>query len=137
MKRIGVITISLVTLVWAAPALAQTLGQGREDSVPWLRLFAALLLCVVLAVGAALALRQRLGVSGAVALPRWGVVRRLLQTPAATVENRLTDVETRRLSPGLTASTFLCAGRRFVVIATVQGQLRVVEMDGVDQGSGA
>lgn len=44
----------------ATPVLADTLGGAKDPPIAWWRVFAALLLCLVLAVGAALALRVRM-----------------------------------------------------------------------------
>lgn len=51
----------LMLYAFAAPAWAQTLGQGASTETPWLRVIAALLLCLGLAVAAALLLKKHLG----------------------------------------------------------------------------
>lgn len=117
------------TFATAAPASAQTLGQGADTDIPWLRLTAALLLCLGLAVGGALALRKRLGVNAPLAVP---ALEKLMQgLSGANPRNppRFTDIETRRLSPQVTVSVFRCDGRSFMVTATAQGQLVLVSLD--------
>lgn len=122
---------ALLLLSTAAPAAAQTLGQGDSVNIPWFRLTAALILCVGLAAGAALALRRRLG-QGGPAAPAVGWSRLLAELAvrgAAAGPPRLTDIETRRLSPQVTVSVFRCDGRSYMVAASHQGQLVLVNLD--------
>jgi flagellar biogenesis protein FliO len=56
----GLVT-GLACAAAAGPALAQKLGQAESVDIPWWRIIGSLLLCIVLAVGAAFALRTRLG----------------------------------------------------------------------------
>ncbi|GLK50152.1 hypothetical protein GCM10017620_31260 [Brevundimonas intermedia] len=120
----------------ASPALAQTLGQGASDEVPWVRVAAALLLCLGLAVGAAFAIRRR--ATGAAPrlddlnLSAW--VRRVTSSATGGAATRLTGVETRRLSPQVSVSVFKCDGRSFMVAASLQGQLVLVALDGDGDG---
>ena len=59
--------------------------------------------------------------------------RRLLGELGASgsgaVAPRLTDIETRRLSPQVSVSVFKCDGRDFMVVASVQGQIELVGLD--------
>lgn len=113
----------------ASPVLAQTLGQGDDVDIPWIRLTAALLLCLGLAGGAIWALNRRLKGPGA-GLPTLDWLKRLRvggladETPA-----RLTEVETIRPSPQVTVSVFKCDGRSFMVATTLQGQITLVSLD--------
>jgi hypothetical protein len=114
----------------AAPALAQTLGKGADADIPWLRLGAALLLCLGLAIGAAWAVNLRLNGTGlslkgrlASLLPSLTNIGRGGSAP------RLSEIETRRLSPQVTVSVFRCDGRSFMVTASSQGQLVLVSLD--------
>jgi hypothetical protein len=129
MTRRAVIAAPVVLLASAGPVLAQTLGQGTDTDIPWVRLTAALILCVGLAVGAAFALNRRL--NGGPALP--GGWRRILEQMGRPVSGpssaRLTDIETRRLSPQVTVSVFKCDGRSFMVTTSVQGQIVLVSLD--------
>jgi len=130
--------LALLLLSAAGPAAAQTLGQGDSTDIPWLRLAAALILCLGLAAGAALALRRRLGLGGVPAPDAW---RRLLaelgvRAPTAPAP-RLTDIETRRLSPQVAVSTFRCDGRGYMVVASQQGQLVLVSLEPESPEAGA
>lgn len=88
-----------------APALAaaQTLGQAATPDVPWLRLVVAFLICVSLAVGAALALKARYGVSGQL---------------FSTATRRLRPLERLRLAQNLEAHLLVCDGRELLVVAS-------------------
>jgi hypothetical protein len=129
MIRGAVILAPAALLASAGTALAQTLGQGTDTDIPWIRLTAALILCVGLAVGGALALHRRM--NGGPALP--GGWRRILEQIGRPVSGpsagRLTDIETRRLSPQVTVSVFRCDGRSFMVTTSVQGQIVLVSLD--------
>jgi len=50
-------------------------------------------------------------------------------TRTAAGARRVTDVETRRLSPQVTLSVFKCDGRSYMVASSVQGQLVLVCLD--------
>lgn len=130
MKRSAAFLSALVCWVAVStPALAQTLARGSDTDIPWLRLGAALILCLGLAVGAAYALNQRMG-SGA---PIRGIgLGRLLPTlvkAGISPSARLSDIETRRLSAQVTVSVFRCDGRSFMVTASAQGHLVLVSLD--------
>ncbi len=130
--RLGVALTSMA-LLWiaaAAPATAQTLGQGGDTDIPWLRLTAALLLCLGLAAGAAYALDRRLkGGSGLDSLQLTGLFRRFRSSATDARRARLTDIETRRVSTQVSVSVFKCDGRDFLVAASAQGQLVLVSLD--------
>lgn len=121
-------------LLWGiatAPAAAQTLGQGESTDIPWLRLTAALLLCLGLAAGAAFAIHRRLGggsVGGVPASVR-AMLERLIPEAAERPAPRLTAIETRRLSPQVSVSVFTCDGRDFLVASTAQGQVVLVRLN--------
>lgn len=129
-RSVAVLFALAAALATAAPASAQTLGHGADTDIPWLRLTAALLLCLGLAYGGALALRKRLGVGGAPSVP---ALEKLMQGWLSASPDRspprLTEIETRRLSPQVTVSVFRCDGRSFMVTATAQGQLVLVSLD--------
>jgi len=112
-------------------AVAQTLGKGADTDIPWLRLVAALLLCIGLAVGAAYALNRRLnGAGGPLGRPGLTQMLSTLVAPGgAASPPRLSDIETRRLSTQVTVSVFRCDGRSFMVTASAQGHLVLVSLD--------
>jgi hypothetical protein len=123
-------------LLASTPALAQTLGQGADTDIPWLRLGAALILCLGLAAGAAFALNRRLnGGNETAALSR--LLERLGRPASAATPPRLTGIETRRLSAQVTVSVFKCDGRDFMVASSLQGRLVLVSLDGEDAGADA
>lgn len=129
MTRLAVIAAPALLLGSAGPALAQTLGQGTDTDIPWIRLTAALILCVGLAVGGALALNHRLN-GGPALTGGWRRILEQLGSPASGPSTaRLTDIETRRLSPQVTVSVFRCDGRSFMVTTSLQGQMVLVSLD--------
>ena len=87
-------------------AFAQTLGQAPTVHVAWWRVAGSFLLCMMLAVGGALALRARLG------LPM-----KVLGKP----QRRLRLLETIRLSHQTDLCLVSCDGREFMVAATPHG----------------
>jgi flagellar biogenesis protein FliO len=91
----------------SAPAAAQRLGAGvAEPDIPVWRVLGALVICLMLAGGAAFALRKRLG--GAV--------------PAAKGrERRLQLVETLRLSHQIDVCLVRCGEDEFMIAATPHG----------------
>lgn len=130
-RLLGAAAAALAALGLAAPAAAQTLGQGADTDVPWLRLAAALLLCLGLAAGAAFALHRRL--NGGSGLPDLTALTARLNAVGVAGGKprpaRLTDIETRRVSTQVTVSVFKCDGRDFLVAASAQGQLTLVSLE--------
>ena len=63
--------LAVATLMLAGPACAQTLGRATGPDIAWWRVLAALLLCLALAVGGALALRARLAAGGSIPKAPW------------------------------------------------------------------
>jgi flagellar biogenesis protein FliO len=100
------IAAASAALCLAAPASAQTLGQGGGPQVSWVRVVLALLFCLALAVAAALALRYRF--RGAVRI-------------APGADRRLRLVETLRLSHQTDLCLIEVDGRTFLFAATPQG----------------
>ena len=126
-----------VALLAASPALAQSLGQGSEVDIPWIRLTAALILCLGLAYGAVWALNRRLKNPNA-GLPTLDWLQRLRPGSAAPPKAaRLTEIETIRPSPSVTVSVFKCDGRSFMVATTLQGQVTLVSLNAEDEGETA
>lgn len=125
----------VIAVFQAAPAIAQTLGQGSDKDIPWVRLTAAMLLCIGLAVGAAFALNRRLKGGGSWPIDWSRVLQQLGKSAGqASPPARLTDIETRRLSTQVTVSVFRCDGRSFMVASSLQGQLELVRLDDEEAG---
>ena len=129
-RRLILIGQALLSWLVASPLHAQTLGQGGETDIPWLRLSAALLLCLGLAAGGAFALHRRLGGRPFGSMNLFGAdLLKRLGSSAGERRARLTDIETRRLSTQVTVSVFKCDGRDFLVAASAQGQIVLVSLD--------
>jgi flagellar biogenesis protein FliO len=99
--------IPALALAWAGfPAFAQKLGQAASTDIAWWRVASALVLCLVLAVCAAFALRTRLRGAAPVFGPK---------------DRRLLLVESLRLSHQVDVCLLECDGRRFLVSVSPQG----------------
>ena len=110
----------LAVACWTLPpatALAQTLGKGGGTELPWWRVVGALLFCLLLAAGAAVALKLRTG----------GRVQ--LFTALGGDDRRLRLVESIRLSHQVDICVFRFDQREFVVAATPQGALVLASGD--------
>lgn len=119
----------------AAPAFAQRLGQAAaEGPSPW-RVAAALALCILLAIGGALALRARLR-GGWTAPPGWRLPLRDPGGLFAGSPRRLRLIETLRLSHQVDICLFSFDERQFVVAATPHGAT-VVTADAARAGAEA
>lgn len=128
--RAALVLASLPPAIAGPAAAAQTLGQGEAAGIPWLRLAAALILCAGLAIGWILVLRRRMGAGAPTPAAGWSrlLAELRLREPTAA-QPRLTDIETRRVSPQVTVSVFRCDGRDFMVAASLQGQLVLIPLD--------
>lgn len=100
-----------------AVALAQTLGTGGGTELPWWRVVGALSLCLLLAAGAAIALKLRSG----------GQIQ--LFTALSGADRRLQLVETLRLNHQVDICVLRLDQREFVVAASPQGALLLVSGD--------
>jgi flagellar biogenesis protein FliO len=99
----------LLTTAWlagAGPACAQTLGRAAGPDIAWWRVLAALLLCLVLGVAGAYALRARLGVGTVPQVP-W----RLGSAPA----KRLRIIESVRVGQQVEVCLIACDGREHLI----------------------
>lgn len=92
-------------------AFAQSLGHADDVGVPWWRVAGALILCLGLAVGAAYALRSRLGGGG----------RRLFEVGP----RKLRLVETLRLSHQVDVCLVQCDQGQVLIAATPHGAVVV------------
>ncbi|HEY5723954.1 MAG TPA: hypothetical protein VIT45_16715 [Allosphingosinicella sp.] len=99
-----------------APAFAQTLGQGGGTDVSLWRVVGALILCIMLAAGAAFALRGKLGgkLGGMMPIIRGG-------------DRRLRLVESLRLSHQVDICIVRIDERELILTASVQGA-NLIEM---------
>lgn len=120
LDRVGLTATLLIA--WTGPGLAQTLGRGPTVEVPWLRLFGAFGLCVLLAVGGALALRTRQTV-GWVPIAdkfrqRWAKLFGAATGAGGERPKRLMVLETVQLNHHLEINLLRLDGRDIVVAAT-------------------
>jgi len=106
-RRLEAAILALAGIWLAGPAAAQTLANGASPDIPWWRVLGALAFCVALAVGAAFALRARLGGR--------------LPALVANRPRRLELVETLRLSHQVDICLVRCDARDLIVAATPQG----------------
>jgi flagellar biogenesis protein FliO len=97
-----------VVLLCAVPAYAQRLGQAPDDDISFVRVFAALLLCLAIAVGAAFALRARYSVG----LPFQLNFRKA---------NRLQLIENLRVGPLANLCIVKCDDQELLVEVSQQG----------------
>lgn len=101
--RTVILAVAMVAV--AFPASAQTLGRATDVDISIWRIVAALLLCIVVAIVGAFALRGRLGYTQLVPL----LVQR---------KRRLQLVETLRLNPHATLSIVDCDGKELLVLSS-------------------
>jgi len=139
--RLAVSVLS-AALLSAGPAFAQALAQGAATPIAWWRIFAVLLLCLLLAVAAAVALHFRatgrlpnLNLKNArITLPagRSGALQQLFGSAS---ERRLKAVETIRVSPYADVCLFICDGKTYLIAATPQG-VTVIDRDAAAPADG-
>lgn len=111
---------------FASPAIAQSLAQGSAPAISWWRIAAALVLCLLLAVAAAIALHMRMNgrlpslKTARLVLPALGgsPLSRLFSN---SEPRRLKSLETIRVSPYADVCLFTCDGETYLVAATPQG----------------
>jgi hypothetical protein len=125
MMRAAVLSAAL----WAAGAgagLAQQFGQGAEVGPSWWRILGALVLCLALALGAALALRARMGVTGP---PRFRVGAAWFGGLAslAPAGRRLRRIEAIRVSHSVEVCLFACGDRQYLIAATANAVVLLKE----------
>lgn len=100
---------SAVAFFQLSPAFAQTLGQQSDDGISTWRIVASLLLCLVLAVGAAFVLKAKQG-----AIP-------LLSFALRKNNRRLHLIETLRLTHQTDLCIVCCDGQEMLVTTSVHG----------------
>ena len=115
----------LVWLALAPQAFAGQLGQAAEVQIAWWRVALGLMLCLALAVGAALALRTRMTGHGPVfASGPWRGVAEALRARYPTLNatpRRLKLLETLRLTPQLQVCLFAFDAQEILIATTPQG----------------
>jgi hypothetical protein len=120
-RRDAVILASL--FVFAGPfdsAFAQSLNQTSGIEIPWWRVISALIFCLLLAVGAALAIKVKLQGGEAINASFW-------RQPGQSLKlfdggpRRLKLIETLRLSHQVDICLVKCGDGDFVVAATPHG----------------
>lgn len=100
------LAVTAVLLLVEMPAHAQRLGQGTGTEVPVWRVLGALIICLALAVAAAIVLKRRLGGARPIGFGR---------------ARRLQLVETLRLSHQIDLCVVSCDGGEFLIAATPHG----------------
>jgi hypothetical protein len=113
------VAAAIVGLMAATPVAAQRLGGGTAVAIPVGRIIAALLLCALLALAAAVAIKRR---GGRIDLGGWS---KLLAK--ATPPRRIEIVETHRASQYADICLIRCDAREYLVLcsSTVQTVLAV------------
>lgn len=105
----------LVFLLLAPPAFADRLGGGGDLGISLTRIVTALILCVMLAVLAALLLKRN---GGKIDLP---ALRRLMvRMPVA---RRIEVIETRRVSQHADVCLLRCDGREYLILCAQHQQM--------------
>jgi MFS family permease len=107
-RHLAWLAATFAILLAGAPALAGRLGQAPDEGISLWRVGAALLLCLVLAVAAALLLKGR-----------GGPLPVALFVPLA--KRRLKLVETLRLGPQTSLAVVACDGEELLVLSSDKG----------------
>ena len=102
--------VSLCSFVWATPVLAQTLGQGTDNELPWWRVIGSLIFCLVLAGAAAFVLRDR--------IPMLRGLRPLLDRRR---DGRLQLVESARIAQQVDVCLVRCDQEELLIAVSPQG----------------
>ena len=116
MRRLWPVLCALAVIFVTATggdAMAQTLGKAISPSLPWWRVFGALLFCLLLALGGAYALRARLGLR--------------MPSVMAGDQKHLKLLETVRLSHQIDICLLRWDGRDLIVAAGPQGATLLAE----------
>jgi len=104
----------LSAALWPLTAQAQTLGGGSNFELPILRLVLGLLLCVIVAIVAALLLKRFMHAGAAPRLGKWSD---LVRAP----QRRIKVLETYRLSPHGDVCVFTCERRQYLIVLSPAG----------------
>jgi hypothetical protein len=99
-------------ILLAEEAAAQTLGGGASVDIPFVRILAALILAILIALGAALVLKRQAG--GGLGLSRlFG-----RQVAGGRTAKRIKVHETHRLSPHADLCRFTAAHREYLIVVS-------------------
>jgi hypothetical protein len=119
-------------------AHAQKLGLAQGPEIAWWRVFLSLGLCVILALGGALALKARIAAgspiftaSGPGQKFRLGLNldwTRTLGLASSRARGRLALLETLRLTPQVQVCLFSCEERVFALAISAQGQITPLDV---------
>jgi flagellar biogenesis protein FliO len=101
---------ALASFAGAVPALAQTLGQGADNDLPWWRVIGSLIFCLVLAGAAAFVLRDR--------VPMLRGLRPLLERRRP---GRLRLIESTRLAQQVDVCLLRCDDNDLLIAVSPQG----------------
>jgi hypothetical protein len=108
--------------LWPMTAQAQTLGGGSDFELPLLRLVLGLLLCVIVAIGAALMLKRFMHGGAAPQIGKWSD---LVRPP----QRRVRVLETHRLSPHGDVCVLTCKGREYLIVLSPAGATVIRETE--------
>ncbi len=122
------VVLAIAAAAQASPALAQHLGGGADVDVPWWRVAAVLVLCVLMAGAAIYAARFRLfRNAGTAAWPSSFFDAVKLMAPAP---RRLKVIETVRLSHQVDICLVSCDDVEFIIAAGANGATVVAQPQG-------
>lgn len=114
--------LGLLPAAASSAARAQQLGGDASADVSFVRVFLALVICLILAALAILLVRQRLGGRGAPLLPR-----------LTARQGRVAVVETRRLSPQAELALVEFDSTEFLLLIAPGGPLVLKERPVADR----
>lgn len=103
-------------LLAAAPACARSIGGGESLDVPLLRIVLGLIICVIVAFGAALLLRHRFGNEKPSLLNQ--ILRQTQAGAKSDASRRIVVLESRRISAHADVCRFSASDREYLVLVS-------------------